>query len=113
MKRKHVQRVLCALMSGVFLTSSAASPLAGTVSMAAEASAAEETAVYENAENTGEVASEAPVDEVLSSGEDATNETENAGEVTPEVSDEEVPAQDELDETNDDSPKITGGGANS
>ena len=56
MKRKHVQRVLCALMSGVFLTSSAASPLAGTVSMAAEASAAEETAVYENAENTGEVA---------------------------------------------------------
>lgn len=54
MKKRHVQRVLCAMMSGVILAGSAASPLAGAVSLAAELPASEENEVPEDA---GEVTS--------------------------------------------------------
>ena len=74
MKRKQVQRILCAWMSGVFLAGSVASPLTGMVSMAAEIPAAEENQTSEDAQNAGNITAAATAD-----GEEEETQGSSAG----------------------------------
>ena len=65
MKRKHVHRILCIIMGGIFLISGAASHLTGSISVSAETLDPERETVKEEPEekSTEEVLEETPISE--------------------------------------------------